>query len=166
MKQLFSFTFLLFYFSAFTQNISVELLRKEYYKLNTDSVLCKKLFNKIKNENSTNNTIVAYKGAIYASMSNHTKNKSDKLKLFNEGKKMLEQAISKDSANLELRFLRFTIQTNCPKALGYHKNINNDKIFIINNFNTLKPSEHKNKIIEFLSTSAYLNEQEKKKIKQ
>jgi len=157
--------FIAFQVNAFSQTITIESLRKDYYKLNTDSIACKKIFNKIQNLNSSNNSIIGYKGAIYASMANYAKSKQEKIKLFNDGKKMLEQSIKADSSNVELRFLRLTIQTNCPKALGYHKQINSDKNFIVTNFNTLKSSDLKSKMLEFLIASSYLSPAEKQKIK-
>lgn len=157
--------FITFQITAISQTITVESLRKEYYKLNTDSVACKKLFKKIENHNSNNNLIEGYKGAIYASMANHTHLKQHKIKLFNEGKKMLEKSIANDSSNTELRFLRFTIQSNCPKALGYYKQLTNDKNYLLANFNSLKASELKSRMAEFLINSSYLSLAEKQKIK-
>ena len=151
---------------TFSQSVTIESVRKAYYKLNTDSISCKKAFDKIQESRPTNNLIIGYKGAIYAAMANHVKSKQEKIKLFSEGKKLLEQSIKTDSINTELRFLRFTIQTNCPKTLGYSKQIEADKNFIISNFSSLKASDYKAKMAEYLINSSYLNASEKQNIKQ
>ena len=50
-----------------------------------------------------------------------------KLKLFNEGRVDLEIAIMKAPENIELIYLRFTVQSNCPDFLRYNSNIDADK---------------------------------------
>jgi hypothetical protein len=98
-------------------------------------------------------------------MANYSKNKQEKINLFKEGKQLLEKAVAKDSTNVELRFLRMTIQTNCPKALGYHKQIASDKTYILANFDSIKNTSTRNNIKAFLLASAYLTDTEKKKLK-
>jgi len=111
MKNLFVLLyFLLFAVTMNGQGVTIETLRKEYYKVSTDSITCGKLYDKVENLTSTDNLINGYKGAITAAMANHVKSKAEKLKLFNSGKKLIEAAIKADAQNVELRFLRFTIQ--------------------------------------------------------
>jgi len=149
------------------QNISIETLRNDYFKVDTDSLSCAKLYNKVKDQNFSDNTQQAYKGAITAAMANHVKNKQEKIKLFNNGKKLLEESIKNDSSNIELVFLRLTIQSSCPKALGYYSKIEKDKTYIIKNIETAKSSLVKKRIIEFLLNSGKisLSEAEKNKLK-
>jgi len=143
---------------------SLETLRNDYYKLNTDSAACAKLYKKVSAFGVEDNVFNGYKGAITASMANHVTAKAEKLKLFNSGKKLLEQSIKTDSSNVELRFLRLTIQTNCPKALGYYKQISSDKIYIVDHFNSVKSITIKKRMSEYLLASKLLTEEEKKKI--
>ncbi|HEY0030317.1 MAG TPA: hypothetical protein VGC65_06125 [Bacteroidia bacterium] len=152
--------------AQFAQSISVDALRREYYKVNADSAACAKLYNKISKAANSDNTSLAYKGAITAAMANHAKEKQEKLKLFNSGKKLLEQSIVSDSSNIELRFLRFTIQTNCPKALGYNKQIGADKKFILANFSAVTNTAIRNMMLAFVAQSTYLTDAEKQKLKQ
>lgn len=165
MSKIVSVLFLFSNIFSFAQNVDINLLQKEYQKVNTDSVACAKLFEKVKNDNSNNPTIICYKGAITAAMANHTKNKQEKLKLFKDGKKLIEQAVASDSNNVEIRFLRFTIQTNCPKIMGYNKQIEADKKYIVANFNSIKNASFKKSIGNFLVNSKCLSEDEKQKIK-
>jgi hypothetical protein len=153
--------------NGISQTTNIETLRNDYYKVDTDSVACAKLYKKVKDQTFSDNTMQAYKGAITASMANHSKNKQEKIKLFNSGKKLLEESIKADSSNMELLFLRLTIQTSCPKALGYNSKIEKDKTFIINNIDKSKSALLKKRIIEFLLTSNRVNltEAEKNKLK-
>ncbi|MCW3101671.1 MAG: hypothetical protein JWO09_111 [Bacteroidetes bacterium] len=164
MRKLLFFLFILASASLQAQNISTEQLRKAYYKLNTDSATCAELYAKVSKTNSPDNLITGYKGAITASMASHVKSKQEKIKLFTNGKKLLEQAIAADSANVELRFLRFTIQTNCPKALGYYRQADTDKRYILSHLDSLKNTSLKNKISEYMLASATLSAEEKKKL--
>ncbi|MEP6596944.1 MAG: hypothetical protein ABJA71_13410 [Ginsengibacter sp.] len=41
---------------------------------------------------------------------------------------MLDKAMDADAENVELKFLRFTIQTNVPAFLGYSDSINKNKV--------------------------------------
>ncbi len=150
---------------ATAQTISVETLRSRYYKLDTDSAACAKLYAKLQKAGADNNLINGYKGAVTAAMANHVNSREEKLKLFNTGKKLIEQSVKTDSANVELRFLRFTIQTNCPKALGYSKQIMPDKKYIIAHLPTLKNQAPQNKISDYLLAGNYLSDEEKKQLK-
>ena len=54
----------------------------------------------------------------------------EKYESFTKGKKQLESIIKKYPDNIELHFLRLTIQDNLPSFLGYDDNISEDKNFI------------------------------------
>lgn len=144
--------------------LSVESLRKDYYKASNDSAVCQKLYNKVINDKSTDNTVLCYKGAIDAAMAGHLRNKSEKIKTFNEGKKLIETAIAADKENVELRFLRFTIQTNCPKALGYNEQITSDKQFILQHLDSVTNDGLKKKMANFLLASKHLTAAEKSQL--
>ncbi len=149
---------------SFSKNKGIDELQKAYSKVKSDSATCAKLYEKVTKENSTDNTVICYKGAITAAMANFAKSKSEKLKLFKEGKNLMEQAIAKDSTNIELIFLRFTIQSSCPKILGYNKQIESDKTLILTNFNSITSAALKNGISSFLIHSPFLTEAEKQKL--
>lgn len=165
MKRLFFLLSFSFLQVILAQNISIETLRKNYFKVQIDSSTCAKLYESISKTNSTDNIILGYKGAITASMANYKENKLEKLNLFNTGKNLIEQSIANDKENIELKFLRLTIQSSCPKMLGYNKQISADKNFVLENFSTIKNSTLKNEISSYLLLSDYVNENEKQKIK-
>ncbi len=165
MKRSILFLSLFFCVAVNAQNVNVDALRKEYFKLNTDSVACARIYRILLNTDVKDNLLNGYKGAVSMIKAKYLKSKEEKIKLFTAGKKVLEQSIKTDSVNAELRFLRFTIQTNCPKALGYYKQIDPDKEFIISHFTALKNSELKQQIAEYLLSSSCVTADEKKKIK-
>lgn len=165
MKNIFFVLFFISGYSAFSQTITVDALRREYEQAFKDSAICDKLHKKVIKSSNTDNITIAYRGAITAAMANHAKNKKDKLSLFNEGKKLLEQSIAADNSNIETRFLRFTVQTNAPKALGYSKQIELDKEFILKNYSSVTNLAIKRMISSFAQQAVSLSEKEKQKLK-
>jgi hypothetical protein len=83
-------------------------------------------------------------------MAKHAFNPFSKLSYFKKGKLMLESAIKADQTNVELRFLRYTIQTNVPGFLNYSSDKNLDRTFITQSLARLKDQELKKIISEFL----------------
>ncbi len=79
----------------------------------------------------------AYLGALNMKKAGLLKEPSEKLKLFKKGHQQLEDCIQKDSANLELRFLRLMIQENSPKILNYHANQSQDAAYLRKNYRKL-----------------------------
>jgi len=55
-----------------------------------------------------------------------------KYNYFKKGKKQLGSLINSNKSNVEIRYLRFLLQSEMPKFLGYHKNIEDDYLLIIN----------------------------------
>ncbi len=160
-KALFLWCFLFLNLYCISQTMNTDILRQEYINVKTDSASCARLYTKITKENSSNNIIICYKGAITASMADYSKNKTEKLKLFSEGKKLVEQCIAKDTSNVELRFLRFTVQTSCPKILGYNKQIEKDKKYILSVYKSITISRLRTMIFDYLYHSSYLTKTEK-----
>ncbi len=156
---------LLFCYGVRAQTISVDALRREYQLVNSDSATCAKLYSRINKTSNSDVITNAYRGAISISMANHSKEKKEKLKLFNTGKKMLEESIAADSSNIELRFIRFTIQTNCPKVLRYNKEIASDKSFILKNYSSLLNVAIKKMIVSFFNQSNSVTDAERQKLK-
>jgi hypothetical protein len=79
----------------------------------------------------------AFEGALLMKKSGGLTIPAKKLSMFKQGYKKLEDAIAKNSNNVEFRFLRLMVQENAPKALGYNKNIKQDSNFIKANYKNL-----------------------------
>ena len=62
-------------------------------------------------------------------------------------------AINTNPANIELRYLRLTIQTNVPTFLGYCNKISSDKLFLFKEIERLKDKRLKTLIVAFLVQS-------------
>jgi hypothetical protein len=97
-------------------------------------------------------------------MAKYVSNPISKLSKFNEGKSLLEKCIEKDGKNVELHFLRFTVQSNAPKFLGYNSSLLLDKNFLLNALPTVNDKQLKNIVITFLKSSSYLTNTEKQQL--
>ncbi|MFL5763233.1 MAG: hypothetical protein ACJ77K_04765 [Bacteroidia bacterium] len=165
MKKYLLFFLLVISFRTFSQDGTYDFARKNYSKAIKDSALCSNLVKRLKNAPPSDATLSCYRGAATAAMANHVKDKSEKLKLFKEGKGLIEQAIAADKENPELRLLRMSIQENCPKILGYNKEIGTDRDFIIAKLSSVKSQTAKKMIVDYLMQSPSMTAEEKKKLK-
>lgn len=95
-----------------------------------------------------------YKAGAVMMMAKHVINPFSKLSYFKKGKNMLESAIKTDKNNLELRFLRYTIQTNVPGFLNYGQNQKQDREFIISSLPALQDQDLKQIINHYLKSRA------------
>ncbi len=93
-----------------------------------------------------------YYGAGKMIMARYYLNPFLKLNTFNEGKKILEASIKNDTAVVELRFLRLTIQINTPSFLGYNSDIKKDKLFLFQSVASINDQQLKTIIYNYLKT--------------
>lgn len=142
-------------------------VRSLYQKAVFEEQSCLKLVQLLQPYNEKNNTLLAgYKACAMMLMAKHLLNPFRKLSSFSEGKNLLERSINADQRNAELRFLRFSIQTNAPAFLEYNKNIAEDKAFLLNAIPEITSTRLKQIITDYLNTSEYLTSYEKKQLNQ
>ncbi len=105
----------------------------------------------------------AYRAAAEMSSAQYKLNPISKINTFSSGRKKLDDIILENPTNIEMRYIRFTIQDNAPSFLGYNKNLTSDKLFLIKNIKALKQSDIDlySKIYAYLLVKANLSEQEK-----
>ncbi|GAB1447760.1 MAG: hypothetical protein L6Q78_06730 [Bacteroidia bacterium] len=116
-------------------------------------------------ENPPKNEVeLAYEGAVRMVKAKHVFFPTDKLATYNQGKNLLESALSKAPSNLEIRYLRYSIQHESPGFLGYNKNMVEDRKMLIDKVSEVQDAELKSMIKSFLLKAAKLNPEEKKLI--
>ena len=84
--------------------------------------------------NSPSALIIAYAGTLEALKAKHSWNPYQKLKYVARSKKTLGKALKAEPNNLEIRFMRFSIQHYTPAFLGYSKELAEDRQMIIKQF--------------------------------
>lgn len=127
----------------------LDVVRANYNKLVSDKDLCKKMISELAETKDNSATHLAYLGGLQTIWANHVFNPISKLNTFKEGKKNIDQAIKKEPDNVELRFIRLSVQKNAPSFLGYKSNIIKDTEFIRENRHQIG-SEILQKMIETL----------------
>ena len=111
---------------------------------------------------SSSPILICYKGAAEMMRCRYGLNPIHKFRRFKKGRILIEEAVKKEPDNLEIRFVRFAIQTNIPAFLNYNDHITKDKKYLLNNVKTIKDKKLKQDILAYLSTSSYCTPAEKK----
>lgn len=137
--------------SAYSKDPSVSLIRTKFHHSTTSEKSCKDLINLLEPYTANNNPLfLGYKGGATMLMAKYAINPFNKFSYFTKGRNMLEKAIEADEKNVELRFLRYSIQTNVPSILGYKDHLTKDKIFLKNSVSSVKDRELKKIITLYL----------------
>ena len=86
-------------------------IRKIYPNAANSETATKELAAKLSNITlESDKTLIAYKGASITMVSKFSKNLSEKITKFKEGVKWIEFAVANDPKNIEIRFIRLSIQ--------------------------------------------------------
>ena len=156
------FFFILFFVSILGNAQDLKTIRSQYPNAVESADITSKLDGELAKVNFSGNTVlIAYKGAVSTLKAKFTKKKSDKKDYFKEGIFLLESAVKIDPSNIEIRYIRLSVQENSPKFLGYHKNLKEDKEFILSNMADISSKELKNTIKDFVLKSENFSETEK-----
>lgn len=75
--------------------------------------------------------ITGYIGTLQALKAKHHWNPYYKVKFVKDAQKIFTKAVAADPHNMEIRFLRFSVDYKLPRLLGYTKNMEADKDEII-----------------------------------
>lgn len=135
-------------------------LRKQYEKAATSQKVAGELLRELEKVSENNPIYSGYAGAVNMIMAKFFINPISKLESFNKGKEMLERAIKDAPDDVELRFLRYTIQTNTPSFLGYSSELKTDKAFLIWRVDDITDKDLQQRVVSFLLANGNLNETE------
>tara|TARA_B100000780_G_scaffold192133_1_gene135372 strand:- start:1755 stop:2219 length:465 start_codon:yes stop_codon:yes gene_type:complete len=125
---------LLFVINCTAQTNNLDKIRKEYLETIKNEASIIQLMNTCdKYKNKDNSTISAYKTAAKLMMIEYDYNPLTKLKSFTKHTKTLDYIVINNINNIEIRFLRFCIQKQTPRFLGYNDNLESDYKFIVQN---------------------------------
>lgn len=147
--------------SAYVQAQSLNLndVRRDFNKGVKNEDLCEKYHKTLEKEADTP-IEKGYEAAFHMFMAKHTSNPIKKMSYFNGGKKLLEKQIANNPNNIELRFIRLCIQYYVPGYLGYSSNVEEDKMFVMNNLYKMADENTKDIIYNYLKGAKMYNEEE------
>lgn len=140
-------------FLSFSSFASMAEVRTLFSKANIDQDATIKLIELTKNASLKSNPVLyAYHAGATMSMANHVYWPGTKLAYFNEGKENLEKAVNFALKNVEIRFIRYAVQSGAPAMLGYSQNLSEDKAYILKHINETDWSEaYKNEVRDYLN---------------
>ena len=142
--------------------IDIISLRKLYYEAYESRAKADEFFKALKTiENPSDPLMLGYRGMSHLLQAKFAYNPYTKLANFSKGKDLLDLAAVRAPKNLEIRFLRFSVQTNAPKFLGYRSSIGTDKEIILREWKNCTDPDLKKRIKEFILESPYCTQKEK-----
>lgn len=77
---------------------------------------------------------LAFEGVGNFFMAKHAMNPFKKMEYFKKGKICMESAVRESPDHIEIRLMRYMSQEKAPSILGYNKNMEEDRNFIIRNY--------------------------------
>ena len=158
--RLFTTFFLLI--STFCVSQNLKELRTEYPKANLDETITNTLYKKLSSTTKDENkTVVAYKGAITTLKAKYAQGVKNKKSFFKEGAELLEYAVASKPEDIEIRCLRLGVQENSPKIVGYKKNIEADRQFLLDHYKSTENKDVKNFVKGYVLFSNLFSEAEK-----
>ncbi len=96
------------------------------------------LYRVLKGGNNDNPLIIGYIGTLEALKAKHSWNPYNKIRYVSLSQKTMKKAVELDPNNLEIRFMRFSIQHYTPAFLGFSKDLEEDRRAIVRQFRNRK----------------------------
>lgn len=136
MKKSIFFTVCAFLFVLFTQNAkadepNLKNIRKQLRLAINDSKTTDSLYKSLNEVKNRSAIIDGFIAGLQALKAKHAWNPYSKIKYLKNCEKTFQKAIEADPHNIEIRFMRFSIEDSVPGFLGFNKNLANDSEEII-----------------------------------
>jgi helix-turn-helix protein len=110
---------------------NLHIIRKLLVTAINSSKTTDSLYNNLGSIKNRTSLINGYMGTLQALKAKHTWNPYYKIKYLNNAEKTFKNAVTGDPSNIEIRFMRFSVEHNVPGFLGYTKNLVDDRTEII-----------------------------------
>jgi hypothetical protein len=132
-------------------------VRTAFQKAAKEERACTALIKLLEAFNEKNSPLLAgYRACATMMMAKYVFNPFTKLSYFSKGRTLLEKCIKADKQNIELRFLRYTVQRKAPFFLGYNSAIKEDGSILKNAVSQLQDTGLKKMITGFLTAEGTL----------
>jgi hypothetical protein len=110
---------------------NLQIIRKLLITCINSSRTTDSLYRNLGNIKNPTGLITGYMGTLEALKAKHAWNPYYKIKYLNDCEKTFKKAVINDPSNIEIRFMRFSVEHNVPGFLGYTKNLVTDRQEII-----------------------------------
>ena len=149
-----SFILLLFLVTTYpvcASGIDVVQLRQLYYRAHESEECSDRFCQQAATISERSEPIfLCYKAMASFMRCRRVLNPYSKFSSFNDGKKLLEYAIKNDPNNVEIRFMRFCVQSQAPRILSYNDNLSEDKTAVLKGWKKIADNDLKEKIRSFM----------------
>ncbi|MDT3404236.1 hypothetical protein [Mucilaginibacter terrae] len=112
-----------------------QVIRKQLLVALEKRSLTDSLYKALTNEPNKTPLLTCYLGVVQALKAKHAWNPYFKVKYLNDAEKTLKTAVAGQPDNIEIRFMRFSIEHNVPGFLGYTKHLVADREEMIKQLN-------------------------------
>ncbi len=148
--------------NGYFANSDVTTARDLYKKGAKDKVYVEQLL-KLTNNKKSIPLMKAYHGCALAMLAKYYINLISKLSTLRDGLKELNEVVSGDNKDVEIRFLRFSIEDSVPTFIPLEKHIALDKEYILSHLNN--KHEFHETIYAYLAQSSSITSQELARVK-
>jgi hypothetical protein len=114
--------------NSFASNeFDISKFRVQFYKAVDDEKLTEQLLTQLSFIEDKPPILLGFEGSLLALKAKHSWNPVVKMNSLKKGKNQLDEAILLEGENLELRFLRFSLEYILPSILGMSSHLEEDK---------------------------------------
>lgn len=166
LKTLILCSVMLFTYHPDTTPLNIKVLRQEVLAAIEKPKLTDSLYTKLEQVSPKPPIVLGYVAMLEALKAKHAWNPYNKFSYLGKSKKTFQKAVQADPHNMEIRFMRFSVEHFLPSYLGYSKNLQQDKLVILEQLK--KPSEDKEyakSVVKFLLESKRCTPAEIKELK-
>lgn len=140
----------------------LKTVRELYPKAPENAGDAKALYNMLSEVSPSDDPVLAaYKGASLTLLAKFANKVKDKVRDFKSGSELIDAMVAEHPENIEIRYIRLSVQENSPKIVKYKRNIEEDKTFILDNFKSVSSSAVSSMIKDYVGQSNVFNASEK-----
>lgn len=110
---------------------TLSALRHLYAAAATDEAPARRLLAAVNGYDGPSAPILGYRAVAEAVQARYAWSPLTKLRAVREAERLFARAVLLDPQNVEVRFLRFTIEVNVPRYLGYSQHLPDDRAVIM-----------------------------------
>jgi hypothetical protein len=118
------------FFTHPMSSFSPAVLRHHYEQAAADKAAGEKFYELLREYNEQDALVLGYKAASEAIRARDA-SMLNKMTYVQQAAHTFEQAVSQDPSNAEVRFLRFSVESNLPAFLGLSTHVDEDKDFLL-----------------------------------
>lgn len=141
----------------------ISQVRKSYPTASANEKNAQAFHELVSRANTDDAVMQAYKGAAETLLSKFARKVGEKISHMKAGADLIDDAVSRDPDNIEIRMVRLSVQENVPRIVNYRKNRDEDKAAILAQYEKSGPV--KEYIRQFILRSDSFTQEEKNAFK-